>query len=129
MSRFDAEKTIMTMYVDSAKGYVQLSTGLLALSTTFREKVLGGGGGAAAAGRPGWPVLTSWVLLLATALLGMLYQYLAVKYLDRLTRHAGADGPVPEYLLDNPGIVYGAMCVPFFSGVVLLVAGVWQGHG
>jgi hypothetical protein len=121
---FEQEKAIMTLYVDSAKTYVQLSTGVLALSITFIEKVLGG---PLPIRNPRWLLLGSWIAFLIAIGGGALYQYVAVKYLDAKSDAPGAPGMLPHRLVDEPGIVYGVMVVAFYVGAVSLVAAAMQG--
>ena len=122
---FDQEKSIMTLYIDNAKNYVQLSTGTLMLSVTFMEKVIG----ASMNRHPDPCLLLAWAALLLAVLCGALYQYLAVKYLDSLTDKPGSKGIVPCVLINNPGYVYGVMFILFFVGVLLIVAAVVRGPG
>jgi len=118
---FDQEKTIMTLYIDSAKTYVQLSTGVLAFSVTFIEKILGA---TLPIRNPRWLLLGSWIAFLVAIGGGALYQYLAIKYLDAKSDDPGAVGMMPKRLIDEPGIVYGVMVVAFYLGAVLLVVAV-----
>ena len=121
---FGQEKAIMTLYIDSAKTYVQLSTGVLALSVTFVQKILGGD---PPSRNPPWLAFGSWIAFLIAIGGGALYQYLAIKYLDSKSAHPGATGLLPQRLVDDPGIVYGIMVVAFYVGAASLVIAAMQG--
>jgi hypothetical protein len=118
--KFDQEATIMKAYIDSAKNFVQLSTGALVLSVTFHQQVLGESGRVKMDGA----LLASWGAFVLAIGCGAFYQYLAIKYLDARTESAGKPGPIPERLRENPGIVFGAMLVLFFAGAALLTVSV-----
>ncbi len=121
---FEQDKAIMTLYIDSAKTYVQLSTGVLALSITFVQKILGGD---PPLRNPPWLALGSWIAFLIAIGGGALYQYLAIKYLDAKSDHPGARGLLPQQLVEDPGLVYGLMVVAFYVGAVSLVVAAMQG--
>lgn len=59
------------LFIESAKTFVQLSTGALVFSITFYREVLGGGNYE--------PLKWSWISLLLSIVSGALYQYVAVK--------------------------------------------------
>ncbi len=121
---FDQEKAIMTLYVDSAKTYVQLCTGVLALSVTFVKEIFGGH---LPIGNPQGLLLGSWIAFLIAIGGGALYQYAAIKHLDGKSDEPGAIGLWPKWLVDEPGIVYGIMVVAFYVGAISLVVAVMQG--
>jgi hypothetical protein len=84
--------TVMSMYIDSAKGYVQVATGALLLPIVFLHNVMGLKQEDALTWIPG-PMLFSWVLLLVSIGAGLLYQVRAVRYLE--IEMEGETGKVP----------------------------------
>jgi len=122
MEIFEANKIIMPLYIDSAKTFLQLSIGALALTVVFREKVLGETGPKGI----GALAILCWVFYLLTVAASALYQYSAIKYLDSFSGHPGKPGFL-EPLLGPPAHLYGAMLVFFFTGSLFLVASsAWQ---
>ena len=105
-------KDLMSLYIDSAKTFLSLSTAALTLTIIFREKIVG----AVPGERLSRTMICSWVFFLLTATLSAFYQYLAVNYLDIKCRTSepGAD------LWHNPGYVYGVMLCTFLVGCALL---------
>jgi len=71
-------KTVMPLYIDTAKTYAQLGIGALVLSIAFKERVLG------ELGRKSVSILlvVSWFLFLLTVGASAFYQYLAVKLIE-----------------------------------------------
>jgi hypothetical protein len=120
-TRYLVDKDIITMYVDTAKTYMNLSSAALALTIAFREKIVGA--------RPGSRVsallVASWLSFLVTIAFSAVYQYLAVKFLDSVSC---APGPIQfaEYLVRHPGKVYGLMLVAFFVSACILVLASWK---
>ncbi len=116
MTRFEVNSVIIPLYVTSAQIFLQLSIGALALSITFREKVLGEKG----------PIsveillVSSWLCYLLAIGASAFYQYLAIKFLDSVSDHS-ANIDYFEPLVRAPSKVYGIMLVFFFLGSVLLV--------
>lgn len=78
---FNYLTTVMAMYVDSAKGYVQVATGALLLPIVFLHNVMGLKQEDALRWIPG-PMWLSWILLLTSIGAGLLYQVRAVRYLE-----------------------------------------------
>jgi len=116
MGEFEVDKIIIPLYIDSAKTYLQLSIGALALSVVFREKILG----ERATKQIGIALLISWLFFLLAIGASALYQYLAIKHLDRASSFHGITGYL-EYFVASPGKVYGMMLIFFFAGSVFLV--------
>jgi len=107
----------MSLYIDSAQIYLELSIGALALSIIFKEKIIGESGPV----KVSIILALSWLLYLLTIGASAFYQYLAVKFLDSISPYPG---PIQyfEALVRSPGKVYGAMLVFFFTASILLVA-------
>lgn len=116
---FEHERAVMGLFIDNAKMYMQLSTGVLALSVTFPEKVL----------RETlpltWCTVLSWLLLLIAIGSGAVYQYLAVHFVQSkstlIIRSRGV--LMPKWLVQHPWPLYGVMLFSFFIGVILFIAG------
>jgi hypothetical protein len=77
---FDRQKSVMQMYSDNAKTYIQLSGAALGLTLTFSDKILHLPSTANIA--TGW-MIAVWLCFLLTIIAGAFYQYLAVKYLEK----------------------------------------------
>jgi hypothetical protein len=109
---FERQKTVMEMYSDNAKTYIQISGAALGLTLTFAHKILHIPESASIVN--GWTVAT-WCCFLLTILAGAFYQYLAVKTLDALLEWEY------EGFWDwlEPGIVYGIMLAAFYGGAIL----------
>ncbi len=109
---FNQYESIMKLFIDNAKTYVQLSTGMLALSITFIEKVF----------KP--PItydlflIGSWIAFLIAIGFGAYYQYLAVKVLEGVSLTGSAKIILPSWLKD-PSVIYFIMMVTFYLGIVL----------
>lgn len=113
---FTENKEIVSLYIDTAKTFLNLSTGALALTIVLRDKIIG-----SEAGSPvGKLMLASWFFYLLEIGLSALYQYFGVKYLDSFSRFPGAKGKI-AFLEKNPGWLYGAMMACFFLGSLALV--------
>jgi hypothetical protein len=114
-------KVIMPLYLDTAKTFMNLSSAALLLTIVFREKIVGS--------QPGTRVdrlmILSWLCFLLTIGASAFYQYLAVKFLDSLSCAPGSNQHF-EYLVKDPGNVYGVMLVLFFVAATLLVATAWK---
>ena len=78
MSSFDIEKSLADQYSQNAKTYIQLSIASLALSIVFVEDILGSS--------PKVDLSVSlflvWFFFLITAVLGVSYQYLSIRWLE-----------------------------------------------
>lgn len=73
--------TVMSMYVDSGKAYIQVATGALLLPIVFLRNLLG----LNERDPLGWipaPMWISWILLLLSIGAGLLYQVKAVRHLE-----------------------------------------------
>ena len=108
---------IMKAYIDTAKGFTQLSAAALLLPIVFFRQLL--------AFDPAKPLkadtilLLTWLCFLLAIGCGLLYQYLAVKYLS--ARFWRADWETAGWLVKNPGYAYGCMLLTFFLGASLFV--------
>lgn len=110
---FNEESKIMELFIDNAKTYVQLSAGALVLSITFLHEIVGIAKDAKIP-TDGW-LTASWISLLITILSGALYQYLAVKFLEKKFA-AAYSFPLFAFLEKSPGLCYGAMLASFYAG-------------
>jgi hypothetical protein len=122
-SRLDEEREVCTLYIESSKSFIQLSTGALLLSLAFVRDFLG-------ASQLGllrdWPLIVAWVSWLISILMGTTYQYCVIKYLETLAdKHCLLYYPrswrswMPRILTENPFWLYGAMLVCFYLGILL----------
>lgn len=108
---------IMKAYSETAKSFTQLSAAALLLPIAFFRQLL--------AFEPGKPVrvdpllMATWLSFLLAIGFGLLYQYLAVKYLS--AHFWKGDWLESGWLVRNPGYVYGCMLVTFFLGAFLFV--------
>jgi hypothetical protein len=109
---FDREKTVLSMYSDNAKTYIQLSGAALGLTLTFTDKILHLPSTANIA--TGW-MIAVWSLYLIAIGAGAFYQFLAAKLLDAYLDW-GHD-KTWDWLA--PGYVYGAMLLTFYGGTVI----------
>jgi hypothetical protein len=114
--QYSVDKDIMPLYLDTAKTYMNLSSGALALTMVFREKVIGAKPGTTVA----VPLVVCWSLFLVAIGASAFYQYLAVKFLDSISCSPGAIQYF-HYLVQHPGKVYGVMQITFFLGACFLV--------
>ncbi len=114
-SDFDNEHKIMTLFIDNAKSYIQLSGAALVLSITFVHEVLGVPAGHKLS-VDGW-MIGAWIAFLLAIVAGAFYQYLAVKYLERLSSIPSFE--FWSWLIQQPGVIYGVMLSAFYSGALL----------
>lgn len=119
--RYAVDKDVIAMYVDTAKTYMNLSSGALGLTIVFREKIVG----AVPGSRVGTLLVASWVSFLVTIVSSAIYQYFAVKFLDSVSC-APARIQFAAFLVSNPGKIYGVMLLAFFVSAVLLVVASWK---
>jgi hypothetical protein len=110
---YDKEQKILELFIDSAKTYTQLSTGALVLTITFIREILGQKD---AVPRDNF-LTVSWVCFLIAIGAGAAYQYLAIKYLEKIADLPIAF-PLPERLVRQPGAVYGLMMFVFYLGAI-----------
>lgn len=119
--RYVVNKDIMPLYIDTAKTYMNLSAGALALTITFREKVIGSNPG----DDVGRFMIASWVFFLLAIGSSSAYQYFAVKFLDSISCSPGSI-QIFEHLVRNPGNVYFVMLLMFCLGAIFLVISAWR---
>ncbi len=105
---------IMTLFIDNAKSYIQLSGAALVLSITFIHEVLGVPAGHKLS-VDGW-MIAAWIAFLLAIIAGAFYQYLAVKYLERLSRTPSFE--FWSWLVQQPGLIYGVMLSAFYCGAL-----------
>jgi hypothetical protein len=119
---FEHERAVMGLFIDNAKTYMQLSTGLLAFSVTFSEKALGD---------LRWFTVSSWVLLLIAVGSGAVYQYLAVHFVQSKSTliKRSHEGIMPKWLVQHPWPLYGVMLFSFFIGAILFIGGAAYSSG
>lgn len=116
-TEFDREHTIVSMYVDAAKSYGQLSTGALALAAIFADKLFPHGTWAGAVRGLG---LAS-MLFLVTSLASGAFQSLAVGRLENLSGlQVRRKRLVPENWFQRPYVAYQIMAISFHLGAILL---------
>ncbi len=113
--------TIIQMYVDSGKAYVQVATGALVLPIVFLRNLLGLG----EHDPLGWipaPIWISWCLLLLSIGAGLGYQVRAVGYLEEAME--GDDEPdAGKVLPRDPGFLFDIMAATFYLGMMFFVIG------
>lgn len=113
---FSENKEIVSLYIDTTKSFLNLSTGALSLTIAFRENIIGSASG----DHVSKLMVASWLFYLVAIGFGALYQYCGVKFLDSFSRSPGAKG-IFGLFEKNPGWLYGLMLVCFFLGSLLLV--------
>src|SRR5438552_3672538 len=90
----------MSLYIDNAKSYIQISVGALILPAALIHQVKGSDGTVPIM----WSLEISWLLFFFAIGFGLWYQYYAVRHVDYM-----AGNPDANYLMKNPGYIYGAM--------------------
>lgn len=130
---------LVKAYCDTAKSYVQLSTGALFLPLVFTQAIFGKETGEQGLGSHGTPVslIISWACFLISIGCGVLYQWLAIRLVwDELhavgrTRENARDPGfrtswwIPSFAGLNRSIFYGAMVAFFFFGAFCFVLFAW----
>ncbi len=109
---FEQNKTVMGLFIDSTKTYVQLSTAALGGLIAFIEGLQAKGGNSRWLGG-------SMIAFLLAIGAGALYQYLAVKNIDAMSDEKGK-AFMPDCLIKNPGYIYGLMLATFYTGAAVL---------
>jgi len=114
-------KEIMSLYMDTAKSFINISSAALGLTVIFREKISGLS--------PGVYVnrfmIASWVCFLGAICCGVFYQYMAVNFLDFYSLEPGSIYFF-NFFIKNPGYIYGAMLIFFILASILLVLAAWK---
>jgi hypothetical protein len=126
---FSREAQVMSMYIDNAKTYVQLSGAALALSITFVRDVVGTAKEASVSlkGWSGGLLIASWAGFLAAICAGALYQFLAVRYIETKSDLPDSEpektaGPLGRWLsarIESPGDIYDVMILLFYAAAIL----------
>ena len=117
----EGEYRTVSLFIDNAKTYIQLSTGALVLSVTFLQGLVGT--------KDSLPIdpfmIAPWAFWLLTILSGVTYQYCVVKYLEKLEVKRGTlvEERIREFRLlrhfvKNPYQVYGFMMTNFYLGTI-----------
>jgi hypothetical protein len=106
---FDGQEKIMQMFSDNAKSYMQLSGLALTLTLTFAHEILHVPKDTNIA--DAW-MIAMWICFLTTILAGAFYQYLAVKFLERMLDKNSYN--LSAWL--QPGQIYGVMLATFYAG-------------
>jgi len=120
-NKLKGEHKTVSLFIDNAKTYIQLSTGALVLSVTFIQGLLGS--------KDVIPVdalmMIPWICWLLAILSGVTYQYSAAKYLEKLEEEYGnliyhrvKENWLLRSLVKNPYRVYGFMMVSFYFGTL-----------
>jgi hypothetical protein len=117
-NKFNQNETIMKMFIDNAKTFIQLSTGALILPITFIEKVIKPQGSLGIT--DDIFLILSWLAFLISIGFGAFYQYLAVKYLEFNSISGGAEIKFPKWLTDREKI-YLIMIMSFYLGAILFI--------
>jgi hypothetical protein len=116
--------TVMGMYVDCVKGYIQVATGALVVPIVFLRNIVGLRDGERIGWIPG-PMKLAWVLLLMSIGAGLFYQIKAARYLE--IRMEGSEveqtAKWSRKLEGKPGLVFDAMAISFYLGNAFLVVG------
>lgn len=108
---------IMKAFIDTAKTFTQLATAALLLPIVFFRQLLGVD--ATKPVRADSLLLLSWASFLLAIGFGLLYQYLAVKYLAAIFWEG--DWKDSNWLVKNPGYAFGCMLITFFLGALFFV--------
>src|SRR5262249_37388110 len=120
LSRFQSNSVTIPMYIDTGKMFIQLGTGVLALTVLFRENILGETGKV----RLTKLLSFSWASLLLSMGAAALYQYRAVKFLESLSPYPGRVTPFDR--LTELAVLYAVMLVMFFLGTLLFILSAGQ---
>jgi len=122
-NKLQQEKEICSLYIDCSKTYIQLSTGALLLSLTFYDEIIGKKEIVFASN---WGLLLTWFFWLFTILTGVTYQYCVIKYLEVIANkhqllyyNRTWKKLIPRIFRDNPYLLYGAMAISFYAGIIL----------
>jgi hypothetical protein len=118
---FDREHKVMSLFIDNAKTYTQLSIGALVLSITFVREVL-----ALPKDTPvqlDWQLVTCWTCFLSAVICGSFYQYLAAKFIEKKAGVPRTHRIMWDWIVDHPWLAYGLMLISFYGGAVFFTAG------
>jgi hypothetical protein len=119
--RYVVNSEIIPLYLDSAKTFMNLSSGAIGLTVVFREKIIGSQPGS----RLSLPLMASWLFFLGCIGASAFYQYLGVKFLDSISCEPGKIQYFAS-LVSSPGKVYGVMLILFVLGAISLVVSSWH---
>ncbi len=112
----EQEYKVMELFIDNAKTYVQLSVGALVLSVTFLHDILGVPKDHKVQVPPG--LLACWIFFLVAVVSGALYQYHAVKYIEKASGLRGNASWMRKFD-ESPYLLYGTMLICFGFGALL----------
>src|SRR6266481_495598 len=118
---FDREHKVMTLFIDNAKTYVQLSIGALLLSVTFLKEVLG-----LPKETPihlDCALVVCWICFLMAVIFGALYQYFACKFVEWKADVKRSHRIRIQWLIHHPWPAYRLMLIAFYGGGVFFTVG------
>ena len=107
----------MTLFIENAKTYVQLSGAALLLSVTFLREIVGIPKDQSLP-MDEW-LIASWICFLVAVIFGATYQYFAVKFLEWKSGVERTHGNLSEWLIQHPWPFYGVMLGAFYLRAVL----------
>jgi hypothetical protein len=119
--KLDREHKIISMYIDNAKTYVQLSMAALVFSVAFLQSLVGK--------KDIVPLdlgmIFPWLSWLVAIISGVTYQYSSVKYLENIENKLDAlfyrrkwRTHMPAVFIRTPYRIYGVMMTFFYIGVI-----------
>ena len=119
----DSMLETMKLYLEGSKSFVQLSSAGLALPVVLKSSIFG------LFGKTGQfsslqltIVCLSWMCFLVSIGAGVLYQYVAVKFIESESHPKKTYVPsILKGLVREPGRAYGVMVVAFYAGAVSVV--------
>ncbi len=111
----ESVQLLIPMYIDSAKTYLELSVGALALTIVFREKVMGDVDQI----KVNLTIAISWFLFLIAIGASAYYQWVAVKLVEYHVLGVKQFPLTISWLW--PRYAYGLMVCGFFLGASLVV--------
>jgi hypothetical protein len=108
----------MELYIGVSKLFMTLSGGALGLSVVFVEDVLG-----ETLDKPTDFIIMFWIFMCLTIVLNAIYQYLAVKLIEKRFGVAFIiEDAVPDFFRYCPGFVFGLGLICFILGVFFFTA-------
>ena len=113
---------IMDLFSQTAKIYTNISVAALMLPITFIRQVLGIGEKDPIKASLDYYMICSWGFFLLAIGSGLLYQYLAVKFIEsKMEKKQNV-----SWFVANPGYIYGIMLGAFFIGALLFTLGAYH---
>ena len=115
----DADFRIISLFIDNAKTYVQLSSGALAISIVFMKALTG------SENTHPMPIsaclVCSWLLFVVAIGCGVFYQYLGVKYLEAKVDTSYKRLAGLGRIIERPWPFYMIMMAAFYGGMIAFV--------